>query len=339
MTDIKNSLRSLTAAAGWRLPAARSLLPRQPVILVYHGVPRSRAAVTAEAFERQLLFLKQNFDLVSCYQLSMQKRRANRLQVMLTFDDGFRNNAEVVAPILRRHQAPAVFFVSSRHAEPGKYLWFSYLQLLETSFRGNGFKFRGEFLEMSPAGRRTTIARLRASLLEMKPHPAAMYSAIEQELPRLEDFNSDEDLRDCASGMTAEQVGELGRDPLFTIGGHTVDHPFLTQCDPHEAGLQIANNKQWLERLCGAECQVFAYPAGDYSESVMEQCRAAGFSSAFSVASKIERSEKFEIPRIGIYYPSLNELGFKIRWGYLLMRLQSRGIVRPEWSAETQGRN
>ena len=321
------------------MPAARSLSPRQPVILVYHGVPKSGTAVTAEVLERQLLFLKQNFDLVSWQQLSAQRQRTSRIQVVLTFDDGFRNNAEIVAPILRRYQAPAVFFVSSRHAEPGKYLWFSYLRLLETSFCGNGFKFRGEFMEMSPARRRTTMARLRASLLEMKPHPAAMYSAIEQELPRLEEFNSEEDLRNCASGMTAEQVSELAHDPLFTIGGHTVDHPFLTQCEPHEAVLQIANNKQWLERTCGAECRVFAYPAGDYNELVMEQCRAAGFSSAFSVTSRIGHVENFEIPRIGIYYPSLNELGFKIRWGYLLMRLQSRGIVRSNWSAATQGRN
>ena len=28
--------------------------------------------------------------------------------------------------------------------------------------------------------------------------------------------------------MTVEQIADLSADPLFSIGAHTIDHPFLT---------------------------------------------------------------------------------------------------------------
>jgi peptidoglycan/xylan/chitin deacetylase (PgdA/CDA1 family) len=339
VTTLKNNIRSLAAISGSRFPAARFFSPRDPVILVYHGVPRQGPGVNGDIFERQLLFLKQKFDLVSWEQLGVRRSRLERVQVVLTFDDGFRNNAEVVAPILQRHRVPAIFFVSTHHAGAGKYLWFSYLRMLEASFPGNGFSFRGAFQDMSPARRANTIGDLRSSLVAMKPHPAAMYDAIEKELPRLEEFNSDEELNDRGAGMTPDQIASLARDPLFTIGAHTVDHPFLTNCESSEANLQIINSKQWLEQVSGQHCCLFAYPAGDYNLGVIEQCRAAGFTHGFTVDGEIAGIKEFELPRLGVYYASLNELGFKVRWGYLLQSLQRHGFVHPRWSVETQGRN
>ncbi len=43
--------------------------------------------------------------------------------VLLTFDDGFANNARVALPLLEEFSAPAVFFVSTQHVqEPGDWL-------------------------------------------------------------------------------------------------------------------------------------------------------------------------------------------------------------------------
>ena len=41
-------------------------------------------------------------------------------EVVLTFDDGFANNATVARPVLEELQMSAVFFVSTRHLEPGR---------------------------------------------------------------------------------------------------------------------------------------------------------------------------------------------------------------------------
>ncbi len=244
------------------------------------------------------------------------------MRLALTFDDGFRNNAEVVAPILRRYGVPALFFISNRHSDPAKYLWFAYLRALESHFDGPGFSFRGEYFDMRPATRARTALRLRETLLAMKPHPGALYEAIERELPHLEDFVDPRILADRYAGMSEEQVARLAGDPLFEVGGHTVDHPFLTRCEPGEITRQLEDNQRWLKRVSGKPCAVVAYPSGDYDASVVRECLRLGFTSGHAVVSS--KRGRMETPRFGIYSASTDALAFKTMFGPALRTLGLR---------------
>jgi len=273
-------------------------------------------------FERHVRFLTRHFELGNPSDLSRHRRGLDKIRVLLTFDDGFRNHAEVVAPILRKHNVAATFFVCSRHATLGKYLWFNYLRALERYYPGNGFSFRGEFINMTPGQREWSMQRLSAFLLNLTPHPAAMYQAIEEELPRLEDFLKGDEIADCYAGMTAEQVGELAADPLFSLGNHTVDHPFLPQCEPEEAFRQIQDNKAWIEQVSNQRCETIAYPSGDYNGEVLKQCRSLGLAHGYALIPRLNAAPQFELPRIGIYSTSVDILGFKVQWGNLMRTLR-----------------
>jgi peptidoglycan/xylan/chitin deacetylase (PgdA/CDA1 family) len=291
---------------------------------MYHGVPACGAGsyIDGRIFEQHIVFLKQHFDLVSLDDLNTRRRTLERIRVALTFDDGFRNNAEVVAPILRKYQVPARFFICTRHASPGKYLWFSYLSALEKHFRWKSFCFRGETIDMTPHLRQQSIRRLSAMLLNLTPHPTAMYQAIDEELPRLEDFIDDDEITNCYAGMTTEQVGELAENRLFTIGVHTTDHPFLTQCTREEARRQIQENKTWIEQISQRQCGTIAYPSGDYHADIVQQCHALGLSQGYAVIPQNHTGSRLEIPRMGIYSTSSDILGFKVQWSNLMRMLQ-----------------
>lgn len=306
--------------AGWRFPGIRALSLRSPVVLLYHGIPRAPrgGALGAEAFERHVSFLAEHFEIVSLEDVAKIRGRAERIRVLLTFDDGFRNNAEVVAPILRSRDTPAVFFVSSRHATSGQYLWFAYFRALRHSYPGESIEFRGQSLDMSPGARRRTVEELRNRVGELEPYPKAMYRVIEEEFPRLETFVPAEEITDRYAGMTAEQVSELGSDPLFTVGTHAVDHPFLTKCGAAEMARQIDENKRWIEEATGRRCDVVAYPHGDYDGAVLEHCRSVGFEHGFAVDPRVRSDDLLERPRIGVYSTSTDALGFKVQWGNLM---------------------
>ena len=208
--EMMNGVVTGALRASWKLPFIGSVTSRRPIVLLYHGTPPRRSGVSmpADAFEQHIQFLTRHFECVPIG--GRRKRRAfDRIQVAVTFDDGFRNNATIAAPILRKYRVPATFFLCSRHAEPNGYLWFAYLEALEENFRGNGFSFRGQFMDMSPGQRPETMARLREWLLELTPHPAAMYSAIESELPQLEDFISSEYLSEHYAGMTENSIAKI----------------------------------------------------------------------------------------------------------------------------------
>ena len=291
---------------------AAETISTSPLVLMYHGVPRGgRAqAINGRAFERHVLFLKRNCTLIRPEQYASARGSLRHPAVLLTFDDGFRNLAEVAAPILRRYDVPAVFFVSSRHCTPGKYLWFSYLKMLGACFPGEGVTLNGKLVRLKGTERRTGIQQLTSMLLALAPHPHAMYAAIDAQLPPLESFVSEAVLADECAGMTEDQVRELGQDPLFTIGGHTLDHPYLTRCSTKEAERQISENKTWLERVTRRTCDLFAYPLADFDRNTVEQCRRVRFKQAFGVGRN--GVSQFAIRRVGIYSASLTVLGAKL---------------------------
>jgi peptidoglycan/xylan/chitin deacetylase (PgdA/CDA1 family) len=288
-----------------------------PAVLMYHGVPGQPSAdrIDAIAFEQHVTWLKQHFDLLPPQECHTLRPRGARPALLLTFDDGYRNNAEVVAPILHRLQVPAVFFVSSRHAVSGQYLWFTYLAALREHFPEPALSWRGERFDMSGPARDNSVQLLRERLLELKPHPEGMYRAITTELPPLTDFVSKDVIRDRYEGMSATQVRALAADPLFTFGIHTIDHPLLTRCTPEEGFRQMRENQLWLETESGKACDMIAYPGGDYDQNTLRQCHSLGLERGFAVVPHVGTDRRLEIPRIGIYSPSMKMLKFKAVWG------------------------
>jgi peptidoglycan/xylan/chitin deacetylase (PgdA/CDA1 family) len=321
LSRFRKDARTMGNFVGSRISPVSVLTSRCSVVLMYHGVQRQadRHGFDESAFDRQLRFLRNNVDVVDFTEWTRTKPKAKRVRVLLTFDDGFRNNAQVAAPILRLHRTPAIFFISLRHLAPGKYLWFSYLRALREHFPDGGFWFRGSWINMSPEARVSSMQHLQRWLLRLRPHPEAMYSAIDDELPRLEEFVAPEPLADRYAGMSPKEIEELSRDPLFEIGAHTSDHPLLTRCDPAEARKQMGDSKLWLQQLTGRLCKRFAYPAGDYNASVLQGCADCGFEAAFSVEKhRIDQRPDLQLPRVGIYRPDLQEFGCKVQWGGLL---------------------
>src|SRR6202022_1886587 len=110
----------------------------------------------------------------------------------------------------------------------------------------------------------------------------------------------------------------LASDPLFMVGSHTVDHPFLTRCPPYEAVRQMRENKSWLERVTNRPCNTIAYPSGDYNTEILGACPELGFSRGYATTPLFGQDREFEIPRMGIYSPSVETLGFKIYWGNVM---------------------
>ena len=114
---MKEAIRTV-AISGWKCGGANLLRPRI-VVLLYHRVSddaRDNLTIGISHFDRQMAFLRRR-----CLMLSLDEviafeegiPRSNCPLVCVTFDDGYLDNYEHAAPILRRHAIPAAFFVST----------------------------------------------------------------------------------------------------------------------------------------------------------------------------------------------------------------------------------
>ena len=283
-----------------------------PTVLMYHGIlPRRLSAVgfgavDRDGFARQMRLLKRHCRIIHPGELEGATRatRADWKQaVLITFDDGFANNATIAWPILEEMKIPAIFFVSTRHMEAGKYLWFAHARALFQLWPAGTIQLLGRPWTLGDAGSRQHaveefMTRTRSVPIEAVYRDLADFPVSEFVPPGI----VDEELR----GMTAAELAAVAKSPLITIGAHTCNHPYLTRCPQSQVQEEITAAKLKLEEICGRPVTAFAYPDGDYDDAVASIVRQAGFNLAFAVDPRNQTTERqMAIPRTGIYRPGL----------------------------------
>ncbi|MGZ9108713.1 MAG: polysaccharide deacetylase family protein [Micavibrio sp.] len=156
--------------------------------------------------------------------------------VCLTMDDGYRDNAEIALPILRRHRAPATIFVPSGVLDRSLDAW--WLQVEE-------------------------MAKTQADPLAAYDRMVAEISHDPEALERLRaSFPADQAALNDRYFMNASEIQAIDKDPLIEIGGHTLSHPLLGNLPYEEAYREIMQNKRDLEYLLDRSVETFAYPFG-----------------------------------------------------------------------------
>jgi peptidoglycan/xylan/chitin deacetylase (PgdA/CDA1 family) len=114
--------RRIKALAGWvffRSGLFRRWRRDEAVIVLFHRVndayPSDPLTVTNRAFEEFVRFFGQFFDVIPLRELLHLLEQGEDLKgkLAITFDDGYRGNATMAAPILERHGQRACFFVTT----------------------------------------------------------------------------------------------------------------------------------------------------------------------------------------------------------------------------------
>jgi peptidoglycan/xylan/chitin deacetylase (PgdA/CDA1 family) len=262
------------------------------IILMYHSVAPDEAApyiepanrIDPRTFERQMAFLAAGQRVIALSEL-VDEIGAGRTPpagtVCITFDDGYRDNLTVAAPILEKYRLPATLFLATGFVERGEAQWSDTLYWLSPrEYR----RLHGQLLE---AGHDERMRLLEGFPRAHKP-------------PRLM-LDWDEARR------------LVRRYPRFEIGGHTRDHIDLTR-HPAEARAQIEGCAADVRRELGVEARHFSYPYGRWCAETRGTVIGAAWRSAVATepARRIGRtSDRYAMPRVQAPR-SLTRLAFKL---------------------------
>ena len=209
-----------------------------------------------------------------------------RSVVALSMDDGYRDNATALLPMLRERGVGATVFLESRPLDERRVNWsHKYFWMLS------------ERLDPDELGRRyqaatrdeATAERLRRVLedggdLVYQLKRILKYDADRADRDRVIDelfreAGGDEEALCRALYMSWDEVRELERAG-FELGGHTVHHEILSRLERDDAAAEIGGCRAALGRELERPGDVFAYPFGrrwDYRDETRELVGEAGF--------------------------------------------------------------
>jgi peptidoglycan/xylan/chitin deacetylase (PgdA/CDA1 family) len=219
--------------------------------------------------------IEAGFDIVSLDEVARRLRAGpdERPFACFTFDDGYRDNRDYAYPVFKKFGAPFAIYVPAAFADGKGDLWWL---VLEAALR----KLGHVSLEMND-----DICRFELGTAAEKDDAFHVIYWWLRSLPEREARAIVAGLAEKAgydpSGLCAElvlswsELRELARDPLVTIGAHTVNHFALAKLSAEEARAEIEESVRRIEAELGGPCRHFSYPYGDETSAGLREFQMA----------------------------------------------------------------
>jgi len=287
-TELKSIGRSSSFRSGLSSVIARHQSCGR--ILMYHGV----AQQGAPALAAQLRYLVRHFKVVSLE--TMLGRMTNGSlppahEIVLTFDDGLRNNLTVVYPILCELQLPATMFVCPALVESGAWLWNHEMRCrLQTLAIPELAELRMKLL--SPG---TTVDAIIEWMKTLPQQQRRMAEATIQQATA--GFQPTAAQREAFDVMDWNDLRSLDRN-LITVGSHTLSHPILTKLNGQEIESEILDSRQCLEQRLERKIDFFCYPNGAYDRRAYQLVQKTYRAAVTTETGVIDGSEPLDVHRL-----------------------------------------
>ncbi len=269
----------------WRQRSRQSL-----VILNYH-----RAA--GGDLRRHLLYLRRHYrvlhletaleELYTFYKNGSQ-RRDRRIPLVLTFDDGNRDNYTHSFKLACELQVPLTMFLIPGYIESGSRFWWlegdqlvSHAQVSVATIEGRTYRL--DKLDERKALAQAIDARVRhaTSIAEREAFLVSVRKALAEPSPGIT-----EEEESVTAALTWAEVQEMEESGWVSFGAHTMHHPILAYlADPAEVQYEVAECRTVLERRLGHPVRTFAYPVGHLEhigEHAVRAVQEAGYGWALT---------------------------------------------------------
>lgn len=294
--------------------------PRWLPVLAYHRVvprpddsfPFDRGVVDCDPaeFERHMALIARECSPIDLEMLLGFTRGEAQLPpnpVLVTFDDGYRDNLDCALPVLVRHHIPAVFFIASAYVTERRVFWWDRIAyLLHNAQAASAHLHYPTELVLTPRSGRVA---LNTALRLIKTRPGLDLDRFLDDLGRALGVPWDQELEHQLADQliqTWDHVRALSAAGM-EIGSHTRSHRVILTLEPDEIAGELAGSRADIEREVGAPVRALSYPAGRPLRPVpalAQAVEAAGYQLGFSTEARAnflaQPLDRFDLARLTI---------------------------------------
>ncbi|RHX78288.1 polysaccharide deacetylase family protein [Leptospira yasudae] len=248
-------------------------------ILLYHGVTAddsygienySGKHISSSTFRKQMEYISQHCNVLSMdevcniYNSGMDYPPDS---VAVTFDDGFRNNYTVAAPILSEYGIYTTFYITAGIVNTDIMFW---VDTLEDCINLCSKSFIKIDLDKPVLFQLLSFEERKEALVEIKKYCKSVHAkrkdeVVEQVILETEVMPSVSHAKNYEK-LSWQELKALSANPLFIVGGHSMYHDILSSLKPEEKlRKDISLSIDLLEYNLGYRMTHYAYPEGQYS--------------------------------------------------------------------------
>lgn len=308
--DLNYALLSRTPKAIGRAKGLR--------ILVYHGICKDQPSLfnsryLSEAqFEEHLKLIRRLYHPVSLKDVLNGNLSVDKLNVLLTFDDGLKNNFSHAFPLLKKYKIPAVFFVTAAASTPLPFLFNDLTDVAPLLLSGSidiegetfqrktiflnqrlvnkdGIQLAHVFHRVSQAQRSRVMQRLVDSIPGAELSRYKLYYEL----------------------MNEAELKEISDHPDYEIGAHGFYHTDLSTLSEQELNDELQRSQEYLKNSLGKDIRSIAFPYGNYNQAVTDACEKQGFHYLFRTEKDMGASTKallFERFTVNPFVSAVNQM-------------------------------
>ncbi|NBB78320.1 MAG: polysaccharide deacetylase family protein [Verrucomicrobia bacterium] len=287
MPELKEIVRTLATHAvvyTGVTTLGRKLADRSGALILYgHRVSKDdegyMQGLNPAWLDQQLAYLTRHFEVISLAQLVKALRSDRGVphhSVVLTFDDGFRDNYQKAFPLFVKHRVPATIFAVTGDLTNGDLPWSQRLgYVFQKTSEARLVHYLNGYEELTldtPEKRKSSYRRIKQLISKM---------------PREERDSAILDLSQKLSVdpprnrmMTWDQAREMHAAGI-EFGAHTYSHPLLAEMTTKEALWEIKKSRDDLNRELGVSRPSFCFPAGSLNRKLLARVPHLGFYCTF----------------------------------------------------------
>ncbi|MBL4588531.1 MAG: polysaccharide deacetylase family protein [Alphaproteobacteria bacterium] len=254
--------------------------------------------ITAKEFDDKMALIARYFNPLSLNDAVTKLKQGTLPQraICVTFDDGYRDNADIAYPILKKHNIPATFYVATGFLDGGR-MWNDTVIEAIRIYPKQSINLTeidlGDYELNSDSQREVAAQKIIKQIKHLPQHERTeKVDAIASMVSKLPN-----DLM-----MDSTQIQTLSQQGVH-IGGHTVTHPILSALTSEQAEQEISAGKAALENIIQQPVTEFAYPNGkpgqDYLPEHVDIVKKLGFKTAVSTQWGVSnrRSDLYQLNR------------------------------------------
>jgi len=180
---------------------------------------------------------------------------------VFTLDDGYRDNKKYAQPVFERLNCPYTIFVAPRIAEGSSELWWRLLELVVAKVDRFTDAIGDKTFDLPCATDEQKWATWERLLPALEQQEQFEQRRIIRNLCAKHGIDPDAYCRSVA--MSWDELREINKDPLCTIGAHTLNHHAVAKLSATDAKRELEASRLIIGRELGEDILFNAYPYGD----------------------------------------------------------------------------